>query len=164
MAALGAAPVGGGLSSSQVAALTPSQRAMYEGMSEEERAAFSSMSAEQRAQLESMSPEERSKAMSAAAIANSTPGLPAAELAKLSPEDREAYDGMSAAQRAAFASMSEEQRAAFSKMSDADRHACTPTHAYQRSRSCTRRGHTLCRPRTRRILYMHMPLAWAGLR
>lgn len=137
--------VGPPLSAAALAALPADQKRLYENMSDAERAAFASMSEEARAAYQSMSAEERATYMketmgvpemigadgkpikvggsgsSRRGGGGDAGGLPAAELEKLSPEDRAKYETMSAAQRAAFAGMTEEQRKAFASMSEEEK-------------------------------------------
>ena len=137
--------VGPPLSAEALAALPADQKRLYENMSDAERAAFASMSEEARAAYQSMSAEERATYMketmgvpemigadgkpikvggsgsSRRGGGGDAGGLPAAELEKLSPEDRAKYETMSAAQRAAFAGMTEEQRKAFASMSEEEK-------------------------------------------
>ena len=137
--------VGPPLSAAALAALPADQKRLYENMSDAERAAFASMSEEARAAYQSMSAEERATYMketmgvpemigadgkpikvggsgsSRRGGGGDAGGLPAAELEKLSPEDRAKYETMSAAQRAAFAGMTEEQRKVFASMSEEEK-------------------------------------------
>eukprot|EP00900_Chrysochromulina_parva_P006595 jgi/Chrpa1/15937/Chrysochromulina_OHIO_Genome00022885-RA len=137
--------VGPPLSAAALAALPADQKRLYENMSDAERAAFASMSEEARAAYQSMSAEERATYMketmgvpemigadgkpikvggsgsSRRGGGGDAGGLPAAELEKLSPEERAKYETMSAAQRAAFAGMTEEQRKAFASMSEEEK-------------------------------------------
>jgi hypothetical protein len=137
--------VGPPLSAAALTALPADQKRLYENMSDAEREAFASMSEEARAAYQSMSAEERATYMketmgvpemigadgkpikvggsgsSRRGGGGDAGGLPAAELEKLSPEERAKYETMSAAQRAAFAGMTEEQRKAFASMSEEEK-------------------------------------------
>jgi hypothetical protein len=115
-------------------ALAVDSREPFASMSEEARAAYQSMSAEERATYmkETMGVPEMigadGKPIKVGGSGSSrrggggdAGGLPAAELEKLSPEERAKYETMSAAQRAAFAGMTEEQRKAFASMSEEEK-------------------------------------------